>query len=102
MTKNIDYEKLQLKELKLLAGSRNIECKETKEELIRNLTLYDQDKYVYPTTYDKVSKGFIVGICLKNTKHQIAIGRLIEKGEAKCLKMYCNDRIHYWSPQKLI
>lgn len=97
-----DYTKLPLKELKLLAGSRNIDCKETKEELVKNLTLYDQDKYVYPTTYEKSDKGFIVGICLKNSEHQIAIGKLIEKGEANSIGRYFNDRIHYWSSQKLI
>ena len=102
MTTTNDYQNLSLKELKLLVGERNIDCKETKQEMVLALSSYDKGKYVYPTTYEKSEKGFVVGISLNNQEHLVQVGKLIEKGEAKSLKTYCNDRVYYWSPIKLI
>ena len=46
--------------------------------------------------------GYNVGIDIKDTKRHIEIGKLIEKGDARRLNRYENNRIMYWSSQKLI
>ena len=59
----IDYEKLRLDVLKGLIEIRNIECKQTKEEMVKYLKMEDQGKYFRPVTYQKQPDGkFIVGI----------------------------------------
>ena len=99
----IDYEKLRLDVLKGLVDSRCIECKNTKEEMIRNLKLDDQEKYIHPITYDKRPDGtFMVGIDPRDTKNCFEMGKFVEKGIAQRMNLYCNHRIHYISNQKLI
>lgn len=99
----IDYDKLRLDVLKLLVDGRGIECKNTKEEMIKNLKLDDEDKYVRPVTYEKQSDGtFIVGIDIKDSKSCIEMGKFVEKGIAHRMNVYSNHRIHYISNQKLI
>jgi hypothetical protein len=99
----VDYEKLRVDVLKMLADGRNIDCKQTKEEIIKHLKLDDEEKYVRPITYDKQPDGsFIVGIALNDTKNLNEMGQLVSKGIAKNIGMYTNDRIHYNSKQKLI
>jgi hypothetical protein len=99
----VDYEKLRVDVLKMLIDGRNIDCKQTKEEIIKHLKLDDEEKYVRPITYDKQPDGsFIVGIALNDTKNLNEMGQLVSKGIAKNIGMYTNDRIHYNSKQKLI
>ena len=99
----VDYEKLRVDVLKLLIDGRNIECKQTKEEIIKHLKLDDEGKYIRPVTYEKEPDGtFIVGIALNDTKNLIEMGQLVSKGIAKNIHRYSNDRIHYNSKQKLI
>ena len=47
----IDYDKLRLDVLKGLLDSRDIECKQTKEEIIKHLRMDDEGKYIRPITY---------------------------------------------------
>lgn len=99
----IDYEKLRLDVLKGLIDSRGIECKNTKEEMIKNLKLDDEDKYIRPITYEKKPDGtFMVGIDPRDTKNCVEMGKFVEKGIAHRMNLYCNHRIHYISNQKLI
>ena len=101
----IDYNKLRLDVLEKMIHTRSIECKMRKDEMIKMLRLDDEGKYVPPmkeTTYTKDGNGFIVGIDIKNKNHLIQIGNLIIKKEARNLHRYCDDRIQYWSSQKLI
>lgn len=97
-----DYQKLKLVDLKLLCSERNIDCKETKEDMIKSLNLYDKGKYIFPTTQEKDGKNFVIGISLNNEDHLLKISKLIEKKEAYNLNKFCNDRVHYSSNQKLI
>jgi hypothetical protein len=85
-----------------LIDERGIECKDKKDEMLANLKLYDEGKYVRETTYRKDGDGFIVGIDIANRKHLQEIARLIEKKEAKCLNRYCDYRLQYHSKQKLL
>jgi hypothetical protein len=99
----IEYEKLRLDVLKSLVDGRNIECKQTKDEMIKHLKLDDEGKYIRPVTYQKQSdETFIVGIAINDGKNLFEMGKLVEKNIAKSMGLYCNDRIHYISKQKLL
>lgn len=99
----IDYDKLRLDILKGLIDVRGIDCKNTKEEMIKNLRLDDEGKYVRPVTYEKKSDGtFIVGVDINDSNSSIEMGKLVEKGIAYRMNVYSNHRIHYISKQKLI
>ena len=100
-----DYNKLRTDVLEKLIYSRGIECRMKKDEMVRMLKLYDEGKYVEPmkeTLYNKDGNGYNVGIDIKNREHLLQISKLIEKKEGKSLNRYSEDRIWYWSPQKLI
>jgi hypothetical protein len=97
-----NYEKLRLDVLEQLVANRGIVCKNNKTDMIRHLKLDDEGKYIKETTYEKQSNGFLVGIDLRNSKHLIEMGKLVEKKEAKSLNRYSNDIVFYWSKQKLI
>jgi len=89
--------------LKNLIDTRNIECKHTKEEMIKHLLLDDQGKYIRPVTYQKLPEGrFIVGIDIGDSDNCREMGKLVEKGVAENMKMYYDNRIHFTSNQKLI
>ncbi len=99
----IEYEKLRLDVLKSLVDGRNIECKHTKDEMIKHLKLDDDGKYIRPVTYQKQSDDtFIVGIAINDGKSLQEMSKFVEKSIAKSMGLYCNDRIHYISKQKLI
>ncbi len=97
-----NYEKLRLDVLEQLVANRGIVCKNNKTDMIRHLKLDDEGKYIKETTYEKQSNCFLVGIDLRNSKHLIEMGKLVEKKEAKSLNRYSNDIVFYWSKQKLI
>lgn len=97
-----EYENLRLDVIRRLIDERGIECKDKKTDMIEALKIYDEGKYVRETTYKKDGEGFIVGIDMANRKHLQEIARLVEKKEAKCLNRYCDDRLQYYSKQKLL
>lgn len=98
----IDYEKLRLDVLKTLIDGRNIECKQNKDEMVKHLQMDDQGKYFRPITYQKSPDGkFIVGIDIGDSDNCREMGKLVEKGIAENLRLYCNNRVHFISNQKL-
>jgi len=99
----IDYDKLRLDILKGLIDGRDIICKQTKEEMVKYLHMDDEGKYIRPITYEKQPYDkFMVGIDIRDHVHMVEMGKLVEKGQAHRLGLYCNNRIHYISNQKLI
>jgi hypothetical protein len=98
----MEYENLRLDVLIKLIDERGISCKNKKDEIIKYLKLDDEDKYIRETTYMKDGNGFVVGIDIKNRDHLLQMSKLIEKKEGKNLNRYEDNRIMYWSPQKLI
>lgn len=105
MSENTDYSKLRLDVLQKLIYQRGIDCKMKRDEMIRVLKLDDEGKYVEPigeTLYEKYNGGFNVGIDLRKQGELIQIGKLVEKKEARSLGRYSDNRIWFWSPQKLI
>jgi hypothetical protein len=100
-----DYNKLRTDVLEKLIYSRGIECRMKKDEMVKMLKLYDEGKYIEPmkeTLYIKEGNGYNVGVDVKNREHLLQISKIIEKKEGKSLNRYSDDRIWYWSPQKLI
>jgi hypothetical protein len=101
----VDYNKLRLDVLEKLIQSRGIDCKLNKTEMIRTLKLDDEGKYQTPmvnTTYEKSESGFNVGIDIKNHSDLVQIGKLVEKKDAKSLYRYSDNRVWFWSKQRLI
>jgi hypothetical protein len=102
-SESIDYNKLRLDILKDLIDGRGIECKQTKEEMIKYIRMDDEDKYIRPITYEKQPENkFMVGIDIRDQIHLIEMGKLVEKGHSQRMKLYCNNRVYYISNQKLI
>lgn len=100
-----DYNKLRTDVLEKLIYSRGIECRMKKDEMVKMLKLYDEGKYIEPmkeTLYIKEGNGYNVGVDIKNREHLLQISKIIEKKEGKSLNRYSDDRVWYWSPQKLI
>lgn len=105
MSENVDYSKLRLDVLEKMIYSRSIECKMKKDEMIKMLKLYDEGKYVEPmkeTIYEKSEGGYNIGIDIRNQQHLLQVSKLTEKKDAKSLNRYSDNRIWYWSQQKLM
>jgi hypothetical protein len=98
----MDYENLRLDVLIKLIDERGISCKNKKDEIIKYLKMDDEDKYIRETTYERTTGGFIVGIDIKNKNHMTQIGNLILKKEARNIGRYYDNRVQYWSSQKLV
>jgi hypothetical protein len=101
----VEYNKLRQDVLEKLIHSRGIECKMKKDEMIKALKLYDDGKYETPlkeTIQNKDDGGFAIGIDMRNRDHLLQISKLLEKKDAKSLNRFSEDRVWYWSPQKLL
>jgi hypothetical protein len=98
----IEYDKLRLDVLKSLVESRNIDCKPTKEVMVKTLIMDDEGKYIRPIEYQKQSDNkFMVGIDIRDSDNCREMGKLVEKGIAHRMNLYSNDRVYYISSQKL-
>jgi hypothetical protein len=98
----INYELLRLDVLQKLIDERGITCKNKKDEIIKYLIMDDEGKYIRETTYERASGGFIVGIDINNKNHMLQISNLILKKEARNIGRYSDNRLQYWSSQKLV
>ena len=97
MEKSYEYNKLRLDVLEKLINHREIECKDNRTDMIRQLRLYDEGKYVRETIVEKINKEtFLIGIDSKRQDLMVKMGKLVEQGEAKRAH-YCNSRHHYIS-----
>lgn len=102
---DVDYSKLRLDVLEKLIQSRGIDCKIRKDEMVKMLKLDDEGKYHLPmvnTVYEKWEGGFNVGIDIKNHSDLVQMGKLVERKDAKSLGRYSDNRVWYWSKQKLM
>jgi hypothetical protein len=108
MSENTEYEKLRLDVLQKLIELRSIPYKiykkenDTKNGIIELLKKDDEGKFIFETTYEKSDGGYVVGVDIRNKKHMIEINKLIEKKEARRLDRYSDNRLQYWSNQKLL
>jgi hypothetical protein len=93
---NKDYQKMKTPDLKKEIDNRDIKCKMVREDMINQLTLQDNEKYIYETLIEKNKSGSSnVGIDIHNTAELIEMGRLVEKGLAKRLGVYSAKRVWY-------
>jgi hypothetical protein len=108
MNEDIEYESLRLDVLQKIIEFRSIpykiykKDKDTKNSIIEMLKQDDDGKFIFETTYEKSDNGYIVGIDLRNKKHISEINKLIEKKDARRLDRYSDNRLQYWSTQKLM
>jgi hypothetical protein len=101
--KEINYFNLRLDVLQKLIDYREIECKETRNEMIKCLQLDDEGRYIRETTCEKYDKDkFWIGIDTGNQKQLIEMGKLIMDGQAKDTNMYYNCRKYFISNVKLL
>jgi len=80
--KEVDYRKLRLDVLQNLVCSRQIECKDNRTDMIRQLLLDDNGLYSRETTVEKMGVEFLIGIDSYHHDLMVQMGRLIERGEA--------------------
>ena len=93
--KSYDYSKLRLDVIESLINHREIECKNNRTDMIRQLLLFDEGKYVRDTTIEKYEGDkFLIGIDSANQDLMVKMGILIQRGEAKKIH-YANCR-HYF------
>ena len=96
--KSYDYTKLRLDVIESLVNHREIECKNTRADMVRHLILYDEGKYIRETIVEKYDKEkFIIGIDLGNHKLLVKMGRLIMNNEAVDTNRYYNSRKYFIS-----
>lgn len=106
--KEVEYESLRLDVLQKVIDLRSIPYKiykkekDTKNSIIELLKLDDQGKFIFETTHEKYDNGFIIGIDHRNKKHLSEIAKLVDKKEAHKLSRYSDNRLQYWSSQKLL
>lgn len=99
----MNYEKMKLSELKLLADCLDIPTNTPKEILIKNLKLSDQEKYIKPTTCERYDKDYyLIGVDIKNQEKLISCGKFIENGEMKKSMLYSSDRVYFFSTFKMV
>lgn len=99
----MNYEKTKISELKLLAEHYEIPTNTSKDVLIKNLKLAEQDKFIKPTTCEKLnSSEYLIGVDIKNQPKLIACGKFVENKEMKSAKMYSSDRVYYISTFKYL
>jgi hypothetical protein len=92
-----NYSKLRLDVIEGLINHREIECKDTRADMIRQLLLYDEGKYIRETTVEKHDKDkFLIGIDASNQELMSQMGKLVEKNESK-RSYYANCRHYYIS-----
>lgn len=95
--KKYDYHKLRLDVIEKLITHREIECKDNRTDMIRQLLLYDEGKYIRETIVEKYDKDkFLIGIDSSRQDLMVQMGKLVEKGEAKRAH-YANSRHYYIS-----
>ena len=100
--KKINYDKLRPDVIERLINERGIVRNNTRADAIRKLKLYDDDKYIVETTYEKHEKTkFLVGIDARNWRELSEMGVLVERGNAKKLNYYSDDRLFYSSDIRL-
>jgi len=100
--KKYEYSKLRLDVLEKLITYREIECRDTRNEMIKYLLLDDEGKYIRETTVEKYDKDkFLIGIDIGNQKQLVEMGKLIQNGDAKDTNTYYNSRRHFISNVKL-
>ena len=101
--KEVDYEKLRIDILKTMIEDRGINCKQTKEVMVKYLKMDDEDKYIRPVEIEKSSEGkFIIKVDLRDSDTCREMGKLVEKGIAQRMNIYSNNKIYYISKQKPI
>lgn len=96
--KTINYNQLRPDVLVDLVAYREIECNNTKADMIRKLKMDDEGKYIRETYVEKIGKDeFLIGIDIKNHPELVKISQFIFSGKVRNTNMYYNHRAHFIS-----
>jgi hypothetical protein len=98
----MNLEKVKLSELKLMAEEHEIPTNLNKEEIIKNLRLVEQGKYIKNTICEKFGKDYLVGVDIKDHQKLITLSKYVENKEMKRANMYSSDRVYFISPFKYL
>jgi hypothetical protein len=93
----INYSKLRLDVLEKLVCGRMIECNDNKTDMVRQLRLDDEGKYIRETIVEKHGKDtYLIGIDSALQDLMVEMGKLVETGEAQ-RSHYAYGRHYYIS-----
>ena len=96
------FRKLRLDIIEKFINQRGIECGITRTDMIRQLKLDDEGKYLVETTYEKYGKNqYLVGIDINHPTLILEVSRLIQKGEAIRMNYSANNRLYFIVNEKL-
>jgi phosphoribosylformimino-5-aminoimidazole carboxamide ribonucleotide (ProFAR) isomerase len=98
----MNYEKMKLSELRNLAEEHEIPTNSTKDEIIKQLKLVEQEKFIKQTTCEKFGKEYLVGVDIKDQRKLVTIGRYVENKEMKRANMFSSDRVYFLSTFKYL
>ena len=99
----MNYEKMKLIDIKKIAEDYDLPTNTTKEIMIKNIRLVEQDKFIYETTCEKFGKDeYLVGVDIKNQQKLIACGKYVDGGEMKKSHLYSSGRIYFVSSFKYL
>jgi len=91
----VNYNKLRLDVLERLVCGRMIDCKDNRTDMIRQLRLDDEGKYIRESTVEKYGDDqYLIGIDLARHDLAVQMGKLLEKGKAK-ISHYSYGRRYY-------
>ena len=94
---NKPLEDLRVDVLSNIADHYGLEYKKNnKEDIIKQIKLYESDKIFYDTTYRQLKDGWWdIGVDIKNQQLLVTIGKMVEKKEAMSIGRYYDHRVHY-------
>lgn len=96
----IDFETLKLSELKKMCDEYDVPTSGTKEELVKRLTLCQDDKYVKPPVYETIGGKHLVGVHIRDKKGMEQIATLRNRNEARWRYFSCD--FHYYETNEKI
>ena len=98
----INYSKLRIDIIEKLINQRGIECANNRTDMIRQLKLDDEGKYLVETTYERHEKNqYLVGIDINHPTLILEVSRLLQKGEAIRMNYSANNRLYFVVNEKL-
>ena len=101
--KILEYNKMKAAELKKLCEQRDIQCKPLVKEMIEDLKLEEQGKWVFHIEQEKLKRGgYIIKIDYRSREHLIRMGQLVDKKIARKMDVYSMYRLWYRMDEEFI
>ena len=92
----INYSKLRIDIIEKFINQRGIECANNRTDMIRQLKLDDEGKYLVETTYERYGKNqYLIGVDINHPTLLLEISKLLQKGEATRMNYAANNRLYF-------